>query len=144
MREQISKEPFPLSNITDNSVYSINLTNHLVRRFYDSNNRVVAVFDDVVPKKILFALRKYFFQYDSSYVYNVYDPTYSEDHDNVNWVAQVPVSKIMINLFNTTYVVTSFVLLLCARIISNLAMHLLCFLILNVVISIYTFHLSLV
>ena len=102
MREQISKEPFPLSNITDNSVYSINLTNHLVRRFYDSDNRVVAVFDDVVPKNILFALRKYFFQYDSSYVYNVYDPTYSEDHDNVNWVAQVPVSKIMINLFNTT------------------------------------------
>jgi len=90
LREQISKEPFPLSNITDNSVYSINLTNHLVRRFYDSNNRVVAVFDDVIPKEILFALRKYFFQYDSSYVYNVYDPAYSEEHDNVNWVAQVP------------------------------------------------------
>ena len=70
-----------------------------MRRFYDSNNRVVAVFDDVVPKEILFALRKYFFQYDSSYVYNVYDPAYSEEHDNVNWVAQVPVSQVIIYLF---------------------------------------------
>ena len=92
MREQISKEPFPFSNVTDNSVYDIDLANHLTKKFFDSKNRVVAVFDDVVPKEILFALRKYFFQYDSSYVYNVYDPAYSEQHDNVNWVAQVPVS----------------------------------------------------
>ena len=98
-REQISKEPFPFSNVTDDSVYKINLTKHLTRKFYDSQNRVVAVFDDVVPKEILHALRKYFFQYDSSYVYNVYDPAYGEDHDNVNWVAQVPVSQATEDIF---------------------------------------------
>ena len=57
---------------------------------------MVAVFDGVVPKDILFALRKYFFQYDSSYVFNVYDPAYDEGHDNVNWVAQVPVSRFLL------------------------------------------------
>ena len=93
-KKLISKEPFPFSNIDDDSVYNINLTNHLTNIFHDKENRIVAVFDNVVPKEILFALRKYFFQYDSSYVYNVYDPTYSEEHDNVNWVAQVPVSQI--------------------------------------------------
>ena len=62
---------------------------------------MVAVFDGVVPKDILFALRKYFFQYDSSYVFNVYDPAYDEGHDNVNWVAQVPVSTVVLSNENT-------------------------------------------
>ena len=90
-RNLISKEPFPLSNTTEDILPKIDLSQHLAREFYDSQNRTVSVFDDVVPKSVLFALRKYFFQYDSSYVYNVYDPAYTEDHDNVNWVAQVPV-----------------------------------------------------
>lgn len=91
-RAHMAKKPFPFSYITDESVYQINLTQHLTRKFFDSKNRVVAVFDNVIPRHILFALRKYFFDYDSSYVYNAYDPTYTEEHDNVNWVAQVPVS----------------------------------------------------
>ena len=91
-REDIAKEAFPLSNNLDNSIYEIDLSKHLRKKFYDRKNRAVAVFDDVVPKDVLLALREYFFQYDSSYVYNAYDPAYDEGHDNVNWVAQVPVS----------------------------------------------------
>eukprot|EP00795_Rhopilema_esculentum_P007201 gene7201-12871_t len=89
-REDIAKVAFPLSNNLDNSIYEIDLSKHLRKKFYDSQNQAVAVFDDVVPKDVLLALREYFFQYDSSYVYNAYDPAYDEGHDNVNWVAQVP------------------------------------------------------
>eukprot|EP00794_Sanderia_malayensis_P015087 gene15087-16643_t len=87
-RNRMAKEPFPLTNMTDDSISKINFTNHLTRKFTDSHNRTIAVFDDVIPKHVLSALREYFFKYDSSYVYNPYDSDHEEQTDNVNWVAQ--------------------------------------------------------
>ncbi len=87
----MAQEPFPLTNVTDDSIYKIDLSKHVTREFHDSHNRSITVFDDVVPKKILNALRSYFFKFDSSYVYNPHDPQHGEETDNVNWVAQVKV-----------------------------------------------------
>ena len=91
-RKKMEGSPFVLTNASDDMISKIDLNKHLTKRFNDSEGRVIAVFDDVIPKEDVDALRSYWLNYETSYLYNSYDPAKSEDHDNVNWIATVVVS----------------------------------------------------
>ena len=89
--KQKGKE-FPLSNNTSDDIYQIDLAKHLTTNFTDSTGRIVAVFDNVIPKEELDTVRGYFMKLNSAYAYDSYDTGYDEDNDNVNWIVKVNVS----------------------------------------------------
>ena len=90
---QKSKE-FPLTNSTFDDIYQINLADHLTTNFTDSLGRMVAVFDNVVPKMEVDAVRSYFMKLNSAYMYDAYDTEFAEENDNVNWIVKVDVSLV--------------------------------------------------
>ena len=70
----------------------MNLSQHVVGKYYDDDGNVVAIFDDILPKEVLDEFRTYLTHYENGFGYNPYDPATSETHDNVNWIVQFNVS----------------------------------------------------
>ena len=66
------------------------VSKHEIRRFHDSKGREIAVFDGLVDKADLDALRLFLLQYNSVYAYQPYDG-HDEEHDNVSWIAMIKV-----------------------------------------------------
>ena len=67
------------------------------RRFHDSKGQEIAVFDGLVDKEDLDALRLFLLQYNSVYQYQAYDGR-DEEHDNVSWIAALKVFMFMITI----------------------------------------------
>jgi len=87
-QDRKSKE-FPFTNRSSDDIYEINLAEHLTTNFTDSTNRIVAVFDNVVPKDELDSIRSYFMKLNSAYHYDGYDSEFAETNDNVNWIVKI-------------------------------------------------------
>lgn len=96
---ELSNQPFPFLNASSEDIYNINLADHLTYNFTDSKGRIVAVFDNVVPKEELDTLRNFFMNKNSAYSYGTYDPDVGETHDNVNWIVQQKVRFCFICIF---------------------------------------------
>ena len=62
------------------------------RRFHDSQGREIAVFDGLVDKSDLDALRLFLLHYNSVFAYQPFDGV-DEEHDNVSWIAILKVNK---------------------------------------------------
>ena len=91
-QEEYKKLPFPFKNNVDKIDYEkVDLSKHLIGKYYDKHNNVVAFFDNVFPKEFVDAVRTYYTHYESALGYNSYDPGSSETHDNVNWIMQINV-----------------------------------------------------
>lgn len=65
----------------------INYTNHLTNKYYDSQGREIAVFDNVLSQGDLSRLREYLVHDYSTFGFQPYDDERKEDHDNVAWIS---------------------------------------------------------
>lgn len=86
-----------------NEFSTVDVSKYESRRFHDSKGREIAVFDGLVDKADLDALRLFLLQYNSVYAYQPYDG-HDEEHDNVSWIAMIKVfilyfNKIRINFY---------------------------------------------
>lgn len=61
------------------------------KRFHDSHGREIAVFDGLLNSKDLDALRLFLLQYNSAFMYQGFDTSGDEEHDNVSWIAMLKV-----------------------------------------------------
>ncbi len=60
----------------------------------------MVVFDNVVPKEELVAVRSWFLDQNSLFSYAPYDPDKSEEHDNVNWIVKMKEVKTLFTIRN--------------------------------------------
>lgn len=75
----------------------LDLSKYEKRRFHDSQGREIAVFDGLVDKSDLDALRLFLLHYNSVFQYQPFDGV-DEEHDNVSWIAMLKV-KITLMFF---------------------------------------------
>ena len=71
----------------------VDFTKYETRRFHDSQGREIAVFDGLVDRSDLDALRLFLLHYNSAFAYQPFDGM-DEEHDNVSWIAMLKVNKI--------------------------------------------------
>ena len=76
----------------------VDLSKYEKRRFHDSQGREIAVFDGLVDKSDLDALRLFLLHYNSVFQYQPFDGI-DEEHDNVSWIAMLKVKNIYSLLF---------------------------------------------
>ena len=91
----------------------VDVSKYEIRRFHDSKGREIAVFDGLVDKADLDALRLFLLQYNSVYAYQPYDG-HDEEHDNVSWIAMI---KVFILYFDKIRIIFH---LMCCRVNSNI------------------------
>ena len=82
---------FALSDEGD--IPPLNFSKYEKRRFHDSQGREIAVFDGLVDKSDLDALRLFLLHYNSVFQYQPFDGE-DEEHDNVSWIAMLKVNNI--------------------------------------------------
>ncbi|XP_074626069.1 uncharacterized protein LOC141884239 [Acropora palmata] len=80
---------FALSDQVDIPV--VDLSKFEKKRFHDSLGREIAVFDGLLNSKDLDALRLFLLQYNSAFMYQGFDTSGDEEHDNVSWIAMLKV-----------------------------------------------------
>lgn len=80
---------FALSDQVDIPV--VDLSKFEKKRFHDSLGREIAVFDGLLDSKDLDALRLFLLQYNSAFMYQGFDTSGDEEHDNVSWIAMLKV-----------------------------------------------------
>lgn len=80
---------FALSDQVDVPV--VDLSKFEKKRFHDSLGREIAVFDGLLNSKDLDALRLFLLQYNSAFMYQGFDTSGDEEHDNVSWIAMLKV-----------------------------------------------------
>lgn len=68
----------------------VDFSKYETRRFHDSQGREIAVFDGLVDKSYLDALRLFLLHYNSAFAYQPFDGA-DEEHDNVSWIAMLKV-----------------------------------------------------
>ena len=78
-----------MSDQVDVSV--VDLSKFEKKRFHDSLGREIAVFDGLLNSKDLDALRLFLLQYNSAFMYQGFDTSGDEEHDNVSWIAMLKV-----------------------------------------------------
>ena len=69
----------------------VDFSKYETRRFHDSQGREIAVFDGLVDKSYLDALRLFLLHYNSAFAYQPFDGR-DEEHDNVSWIAMLKVN----------------------------------------------------
>lgn len=69
----------------------VDLSKFEKKRFHDSLGREIAVFDGLLDSKDLDALRLFLLQYNSAFMYQGFDISGDEEHDNVSWIAMLKV-----------------------------------------------------
>lgn len=69
----------------------VDVSKYETRRFHDSQGREIAVFDGLVDKSYLDALRLFLLHYNSAFAYQPFDGA-DEEHDNVSWIAMLKVN----------------------------------------------------
>lgn len=69
----------------------VDLSKFEKKRFHDSLGREIAVFDGLLNSKDLDALRLFLLQYNSAFMYQGFDTSGDEEHDNVSWISMLKV-----------------------------------------------------
>jgi len=99
-RLEYSKQPFPLKNHMNIIDFDkLNISEHVLAKYYDRNGEVIAFFDDLFPKEMVDSVRSYYTHFETNFGGNKYDPGTVETHDNVQWIMQLRPETVL----NTPY-----------------------------------------
>ena len=97
IKKSESQETLGFALSDEGEIPVLDLSKYEKRRFHDSQGREIAVFDGLVDKSDLDALRLFLLHYNSVFQYQPFDGV-DEEHDNVSWIAMLKV-KITLMFF---------------------------------------------
>ncbi|RMX35955.1 hypothetical protein pdam_00005246 [Pocillopora damicornis] len=90
IKKSESQETLGFALSDEGEIPVLDLSKYEKRRFHDSQGREIAVFDGLVDKSDLDALRLFLLHYNSVFQYQPFDGV-DEEHDNVSWIAMLKV-----------------------------------------------------